>query len=123
MGELRELWVIAPRRVHAVGGQAIADTPLTDDEFIEAFNSGPFEPLCEVSRGAFLWHLAVMTLDAGLRGRLARLAGVVTSRAALPASRVDVKEYEPDEKVEGETKEVTRSRTLQEIAAKREYRL
>jgi|GEM_PF-6129975 len=120
MGQL-ELWVIAPSRVHTTGGQEIPDLPLSDAEVIEALNSGPFEPVARDVGGGHLWHLLLMTRDEAFARRVAKLAGMLKSRAELPATRVDVKEYEPDEKNPGETKEVTKSRTLAELAAKREW--
>lgn len=120
MGQL-ELWVIAPSRIHAEGGQEIPDLPLTDAEVIEALNSGPFEPVARDVGGGHLWHLLIMTRDEALAKRVARLAGMLKSRTELPPTRVDVKEQEPDEKHAGETKEVTKSRTLAELAAKRSY--
>lgn len=118
MGQL-ELWVIAPSRTHAEGGQEVPDLPLTDDEVIEALNSGPFEPIARDVGGGHLWHLLLMTRYEALAKRVARIAGMLKSRAELPATRLDVKEYEPDAK--GETKEVTKSRSLAELAAKREW--
>ena len=116
-----ELWLIAPSRTHAEGGQEMPDLPLSDDEVIEALNSGPFEPVARDVGGGHLWHLLLMTRDTAFAKRVARIAGMLKSRAELPATRIDVKEQEPDDKAPGETKEVTKSRTLAEVAAKRSY--